>query len=390
MESTSLLTNPARRPRNGRHGHGNVVKKARKYVFALYNKHVSTDRYFHTYTRAFEVVKACKELARAMALPDEACEVLLLAAWFVDSRYIHIDHETKPDSVAIAQAFLEEYGYPATKAEQVVRCIQSVEGAKPPESPLAELLYDGYWLYLAQRNYAQQAELIRAEQERLLGRTFSDEQWIRQCMDDFTEHPFYTEFAQREYSRQRAENRLILDHKLRKLTYSASPDHKEDNRLSYREIEDAFKLTSRNYVKLVGVADRKAGLLIHVSSIIISIMLAVLLRHLTDNPTLLGPTVLLLIVCSATIAFSILASRPTHVASRSIAQTDEPVLFFGSFDKPIQPSSASPGKRIATRLNSLEQMTKKPFLIRCQVKCIRLNDYSAVNFGVCPKRTSPS
>ncbi|GAB2591059.1 hypothetical protein GCM10027190_44580 [Spirosoma areae] len=268
-----------------------------------------------------------------MALPDEACEVLLLAAWFVDIKYVNIDQETKSDSVAIAQAFLEEYGYPAAKTEQVISCIQSVEDAQPPQMPLAELLNDGYWLYLAQRNYVQQAELIRAEQERLSGRTLSDEQWIRQCLDDFTRHPFYTEFAQREYSRKRAENRLALDHKLRKLIPSASPDHKEDNRLSFRDIEDAFKLTSRNFVNLVGVADRKAGLLIHVSSIIISIVLAVLLRHLTDNSMLLGPTVLLLIVCSATIAFAILASRPTHLTNRSIAQTDEPILFFGSFDK---------------------------------------------------------
>lgn len=335
MESTSLLTNPAKHALNGKHRHGNVVKKARKYVFALYSEHVSTDRYFHTYTRAFEVFRACKELARALALTDEDSEILFLSAWFVDSRYVGIDQEPKPDSVDIAQAFLEQYGYPAAKTEQVITCIQSVEGAQPVQSPLAEILNDGYWLYLAHSEYIQQAELIRAEQERLSGRTFSDEEWIIQTLDDFTEHPFYTEFTQRKFSRQRAENRLALNHKLRKLTRSDKANHKsgKENQLSFREIEDAFRLTSRNYVNLVGVADRKAGLLINVNSIIISVVLAVLLRHLVDHPVLLGPTVLLLVVCSATIAFAILASRPTHLANKSIALTDEPILFFGSFDK---------------------------------------------------------
>ncbi len=335
MESTSLLVKPATHALNGKYRHGNVVKKARKYVFALHNEHVSTDRYFHTYTRSFEVVKACKELARALALPDEACEVLFLAAWFVDSGYVGINQEPEQTSVDIARTFMQEYDYPAAKTEQVIRAIQSVQDNEPPQNLLTEILNDAYWLYLAQRNYGRQAELIRAEQERMAGQPFSDEQWIILCLSDFAQHPFYTEFAQREYSRQRSENRLVLDRKLRKLTRPANADHKsrEENQLSFREIEDAFKLTSRNYVNLVGVADRKAGLLIHVSSLIISIVLAVLLRHLTDNPILLGPTVLLLIVCSVTVTFAILASRPTHLANKSIAHTDEPILFFGSFDK---------------------------------------------------------
>jgi predicted metal-dependent HD superfamily phosphohydrolase len=335
MEPTTLLTNPVKHALNGKHKQGNVVRKARKYVFALYNEHASSDRYYHTYTRAFEVVRACKELARALDLTDDDSEVLFLAAWFVDSRYVGSDQEPKPASVDRARTFLEAYGYPAAKTGQVLACIQSVEGNQPTQSPLAEILNDGYWLYLADKDYIRQAELIRAEREWFSGRTFSDEEWIIQCLDDFTQQPFYTEFAQREFSRQRAENRLALTHKLRKLTHSAKADHKsgDENKLSFHEIEDAFRLTSRNYVNLVGVADRKAGLLIHVSSIIISIVLAVLLRHLVDHPVLLGPTVLLLIVCSITIAFAILASRPTHVADIPGVQTDGPILFFGSFDK---------------------------------------------------------
>lgn len=333
METSSLLVIPEKRTLNGKRRHGHVVKKARKYVFAQYNEHLSSDCYFHTYTRAFEVVRACKELARALALTDDDCEVLLVAAWFVDSRYVGIDQDPKPASVDIVQDFLEAYGYPTAKTEQVITCIQSVEGNQPPQSLLAETLNDGYWLYLANRDYSRQAELIRAERERLSGRAFSEEEWIIQCLDDFTEHPFYTEYAQREFSRQRIENRLALDHKLRKLTRSADHKSGDENQLSFHEIEDALRLTSRNYVNLVGVADRKAGLLIHVSALIISVVLAVLLRHLADNPALLGPTVLLLVVCSVTIAFAILASRPTQVANRSILNTDEPILFLGSFDK---------------------------------------------------------
>ena len=39
--------------------------------------------------------------------------------------------------------------------------------------------------------------------------------------------------------------------------------------LSYREKADLFKLVFRNYLSLISVADRKAGLLIHVNSILI-------------------------------------------------------------------------------------------------------------------------
>jgi len=92
------------------------------------------------------------------------------------------------------------------------------------------------------------------------------------------------------------------------------------------------KLTSRNYVDLLGVADRKAALLINVSSILISIVLAVLIRHMEDNPRLVLPTSILLVVCLATITFAILASRPTRRKAIYGSTEEEHTLFLGSFD----------------------------------------------------------
>ena len=75
--------------------------------------------------------------------------------------------------------------------------------------------------------------------------------------------------------------------------------------------------------------------MITTTSIILSVLLSLLLRKLEDNPNLIFPTVLLLLVCVVTMVFSILATRPGLPPGTFTEQdiTDKKVnlLFFGNF-----------------------------------------------------------
>jgi hypothetical protein len=96
-----------------------------------------------------------------------------------------------------------------------------------------------------------------------------------------------------------------------------------------------FRITSTNHQRLSDMADNKAHIMISTTSIILSVILSILLRKLEDNPHLIIPTMILLIVCVVTMVFSILATRPS--IPEGIFTTDDikgkkvNLLFFGNF-----------------------------------------------------------
>ena len=90
-------------------------------------------------------------------------------------------------------------------------------------------------------------------------------------------------------------------------------------------------------MELSALADNKAGIMISVNSIIISVVLTVLLRKLDDQPYLVIPTILMIVVNISTIIFAILATRPKIVAGNfteeDIKNRKINMLFFGHFSK---------------------------------------------------------
>jgi hypothetical protein len=116
---------------------------------------------------------------------------------------------------------------------------------------------------------------------------------------------------------------------------------KDEEILSAKESEDLFKIAFRNYLNLVTLADRKAGLLIQVNSIIASVIIGFIIKRPQDylsihqgvNSVLLAiPLAIILVIAAATVFLGILASKPLEKKVLSQRDNKEP-FFFGSFDR---------------------------------------------------------
>lgn len=104
------------------------------------------------------------------------------------------------------------------------------------------------------------------------------------------------------------------------------------SKLNFKETGDLFKIAFRNYVSLISVADRKAGLLIHVNSITVSVVIAFTLRNMDRHPLFLIPIIMLLLVALCTIYFAIRASKPQEKLYATNFHQNEK-FFFGSVDR---------------------------------------------------------
>ena len=110
-------------------------------------------------------------------------------------------------------------------------------------------------------------------------------------------------------------------------------DKKKDKQS--KSVETMFRTTLSNLIQLSKMADDKAGILVSVNSIILSIMTAFMAREIPKIPYLMLPTCFLVVVCLLTITFALLATRPllkSHSEKLNAGETEKiDLLFFSEF-----------------------------------------------------------
>jgi Family of unknown function (DUF5706) len=121
---------------------------------------------------------------------------------------------------------------------------------------------------------------------------------------------------------------------------NGSTDNSKDKKKSKkkkdgRTVETMFRTTITNHLKLSAMADQKAGLLVSVNAIIVSIVASSMVREITTNPLLIAPNCVLLAVCLLTITYALLATRPSikpQADTPDLANIDQmDLLFFADY-----------------------------------------------------------
>ena len=206
-------------------------------------------------------------------------------------------------------------------------------------------------MHLGKKKFFKRNEELRDEWEKKKAVKADDEQWLKDDITFFANHPFYTDYAQKKYGRQRTMNQSIIADKLSRIRSGKSPEQNESERAGDlstkstkqtrkskrpdRGVETMFRVTSRNHFTLSSIADNKAGTLISVSALIISLILSLLVSRLDERPFLIIPTVMLLLTLLVTIIFAVLSTRPKvtslNLKREDIRQKKGNLLFFGNF-----------------------------------------------------------
>ncbi len=302
---------------------------------------------YHSITHTEEVVEVCGEIAAAAGLSPADHEAAILAAWFHDTGYTEMVEGHEERSAQLAEKFLTAEGYPKDRIEKVTQAILSTRMPQTPESMLDAVVCDADISHIGRKGFFRKSDLMRIEFERRTGNKYSRRDWLSMNIEFVAKHKFHTEYAQNEFRKRRLKNLTRLQDEYREAT------QKEDvltakvelktagkalkDKIPERGIETMFRVVPKNHLDLSSMADQKANIMLSTSSIIITILVSLLLRKLDDNPNLVIPTLLLVIVCMATIVFAILATRP-KITSGTFSREDIKarkvnLLFFGNFHK---------------------------------------------------------
>ncbi len=309
-----------------------IINKAEIFVRDLLEKSLPEDRTFHDINHTLEVVEAATEIAENSGFGEEDREIIILAAWFHDTGYTQICKGHEKISAKYAAEFLKQNNYPAQKIEMVLSCIDATIITRTPINNLCKVLCDADLIHIGKKGYYKKSLKLKKEFECEQNKIFTELEWVKSNIDFLQSHFFYTDYAKKTYEEQRQKNLSKMKRKLRGLSDIKDKKNKPD-----RGVETLFRITSKNHMELSSIADNKANIMISVNALIISIVVSVLIRKLEENPELILPTVLLLLVALLTIVFATLATRPNITSGRvdreDIIKGKGNLLFFGNFYK---------------------------------------------------------
>ena len=315
-----------------------IVKKTLEFFFRFAETH--NDIFlFHDFRFVNETVSICKEIAKAEDLSKLDYEPGLVALVLTDMGW---DDASNPElnNEALIINFFDENGVDEEERKMIRYYINFLKSNKSPLNKIERVIRDGKDIHLGLPDALERLSLLQLEEQKHYNKTYTQIEWLEQCKQYFITHAFDTHYANHEYGATHSKNYIEREKRLEKLRLEQVKEIRMSEKANgnhpptSRENEDLFKIAFRNYINLITLADRKAGLLIQVNSILASVVVALVLKKLESNMWFALPTASLLVGSAVTIFYSIMASKPlANWEGKNLEATKKEFFFFGSFDR---------------------------------------------------------
>jgi HD superfamily phosphodiesterase len=322
-----------------------LIKKTDEFVFDLFKKELPNDFIYHNYTHTKRVLKSANEILDNSDLSLENKEIVQLAALLHDTGYIKLRDGHEEESVKIGTQFLKEQNVPQDKIDAINKCIMDTKFKDIPHSELGKIIRDADSSHFAKDYFSEASEFLRKELELQEVKKFTANEWLNENINVLsTKHQFYTDYAIKNWQKQKDENltSLIKNKKKKKRKLKEEEDKarlkaKYKDESPERAIQSFYRTALRNHIKLSDIADTKANILLSVSAIMISLVLANLVSKLDTNPYLTYPTALFTLVGVVSMIMSVIATRPNITSGKftkeDVANKNVNLTFFGNFHK---------------------------------------------------------
>jgi len=328
-----------------------LSKKVQQYIGIFYESHSGNLFPYHNSNHTENVVQAVEQIANHYQLNDRDFFVVTTAAWFHDLGYQigeGIEHEMK--GAEIAETFLKESGVDSDIILGVKQCIIATKMPQQPTTLLEQIVCDGDLFHFGTDGFRESDKLMRKEWVLRYKKEVDKKEWQKNSIQLLQSHHYHTDYAQLLLNSKKQENLewLVKKNKDKKdlpaekavntsSIESNEPSIEKKVERPARGIETMFRVASTNHQRLSDMADSKAHIMISVNSIIISVVIALVVRKLETLHNLIIPTMMLLVGSVVAVIFSVLATRPKipsgYFSQEQLANRSVNLLFFGNFYK---------------------------------------------------------
>ena len=191
-----------------------LLSAARNYVTEFYTHKVDPGFVFHNLDHTEDVAQACSQIADHFQLEDAERFILILAAWFHDTGYsLGSASGHEEESIRIASGFLRDHHVDEEVIQKVGSCIQATRMPQSPVNQVEKILCDADLFHLATEDFKARNQLLKQEQETLLGHKIDKKEWRKNNIEFLSNHKYFTEYGKEVLEPKKYENLLLLQKK---------------------------------------------------------------------------------------------------------------------------------------------------------------------------------
>jgi uncharacterized protein len=168
-------------------------ERAKTYIFDRLGRDLSPHLTYHSlqHTRD-DVLPAAIRLGHVAGLAEEELLLLATAALYHDTGFIFHYHDHEDESIAIAQATLPEFGYPAEQIRQIAGMIAATKMPQQPRTSLDALLCDADLDLLGREDFWPLNRNLLIETRRYIDPSLTEETWIKSQFKFLAEHSYFS------------------------------------------------------------------------------------------------------------------------------------------------------------------------------------------------------
>lgn len=180
-----------------------LIDKVEKYARKEFGKKLWRDFPYHNLQHTESVVELCSEIGKAVGLPPDQFEFLIVAAWFHDLGYSvsYAHHEAA--SKEMAAHFLNGIDYPGSSVDTVLQVIESTRVDYPRhDSLLEQIMFDADRRSIGMQEFFDLGNLLRKEWEQHDFALFSDAGWYALQVRYLENTQFKTPYSIKKFGSQ--------------------------------------------------------------------------------------------------------------------------------------------------------------------------------------------
>lgn len=306
------------------------IKKIKKYVKNLLRDGIPVDLAFHNYKTTKDNIEIIETLSNKINATDQQRHIAMIATYFLYTGYTQpeVTENYYTESAEIARTYLYENGFGQNDIDAVINCINTRAENTVPSTISEKIFHDMTRAYYGQKKIKSRVEEIWEERNFLKDDKVDYLTKLEDIYNNISNHEYHTTCAKRLYGFKKAKNLVKLQGEIDK--------SKKSNMLSSNKTAmTMFKTASRNHIDLINIADKKAGIMISINAIVITLMIPILGSYIIDVTKFIVPSIILILTCGTAIILATLATRPQlddgEASEENIMKGNRSLFYFGNF-----------------------------------------------------------
>jgi len=341
----------------------NYKKLYREFRKSVINEE-NREQIIFTSRKTCDAVTLVEKIAQKEGLSDRDTYLAKVYTFIFHFRLVELNKKAQDDNETfleninqIQQDFLKKVSpHFKLSSEETKQISDAIADFKVPvgrKSPMSiKLAHDALTSIFAKKKITKKLNSIFSEMEFYFPALKDNFKISSGLVDYISQTKYYTEYASQKNLAKKIKNKQKLISYVQKQKDGSSL-------LNNKHAMTMIKTSSRNQVDLVSIADKKAGIMITVNSILLTILIPMFASYIFDFSRYIIPIGLLTVTSGLTILFATLATRPSLVNNEAtdakISTGQKSIFYFKNFSNLSKSDFVEEARDLITRDTVFEQ-----------------------------------